>query len=80
MTPPTVHIHAPAPNSIRVYAIWKGGRKWKPLPNRPRSIASAKRTAALALADLHYIRGVRVVLSYEWYDPHVAFEALRVSR
>jgi hypothetical protein len=73
-----VHIHAPAPTQVLVQVIPRRCRAWRELRSgrAPRTIAKAKAKAALALT-MPWVRAVRVVASYEWYDPSVVFEAHR---
>lgn len=61
-----------------VQVIVRRGRKWRKLAGAPEatSLEVAKAQAALALLE-HWVRASRVVASYEWYDPHVVFEAHR---
>ncbi len=76
-----VHIHAPPPTDIRIMVLFRGYRSWRETPHRPRSVEGARRTACLILADAQYeAKAVRVLLCYEWYGPHVAFEAKKVTR
>jgi hypothetical protein len=74
-----VHVHAPVPTQIIVQVIPRRCRTWRDLRSgrSPRTVAAAKRKAALALAEWTWVREVRVIACYEWYDPHVVFAARR---
>jgi hypothetical protein len=73
-----VHINSPTPTQVIVQVIPTRCRVWRDLKSgrAPRTIARAKAKAALALI-WPWVRAVRVVACYDWYEPSIVFEAYR---
>lgn len=76
---PAVHIHAPPATGYFVQSVMRGCRKWRPDGKTKWSKswkAVHRATYLLRSAD---VRKVRVVATFEWYDPSVTYEAHNVK-